>query len=179
MKTSTVRKFVFTSLILILTPVFLFAQPTPVQPAGSGTSGDPYQISTLANLYWVMTNSSAWDAYFLQTDDIDASSTSTWPRDTVRLYYGFIPIGNSAAPFTGTYDGNYHYISGLYLYDKIDTAGFFGYTNGAQIKNLGVPDATVYVDYYAGALIGYCASDNSKQLLQHGWRFSSYITVAD
>jgi hypothetical protein len=136
------------------------AQPAPVQPTGSGTSGDPYQVSTLANLYWVMTDTSSWHSYFLQTDNIDASSTSTWPRDTANgnYAYGFIPIGNSAAPFTGTYDGNYHYISGLYLVDQIDTAGFFGYTNGAQIKNLGVPDATVYVDYYAGALIGYCAS---------------------
>ena len=62
---------------LIFFPIALIAQPSE-QPSGSGTEGDPYQIDTLNNLYWITQNSGEWDAYYIQTANIDASSSSSW-----------------------------------------------------------------------------------------------------
>lgn len=49
-----------------------------VEPVGSGTEADPYQVETLDNLLWISTNSGSWSSYFEQTADIDAAVTSGW-----------------------------------------------------------------------------------------------------
>ena len=100
---------------------------------GTGTSGDPYQISTMADLEFLSNedNSSYWSASFLQTKDIPYTS-STWS-----------PIGNETTKFTGDYNGNgfniifsetisYNYQGGGYY------LGLFGYTYQANITNLKV-----------------------------------------
>ena len=46
-----------------------------IEPSGAGTEADPYQIASLYNLLWLSNSPDAWDSYFLQTADIDASST--------------------------------------------------------------------------------------------------------
>lgn len=59
--------------------------PTATEPSGSGTSGDPYQIASLANLYWIAapdavvsspSKATRWAAYYIQTADINAAATS-------------------------------------------------------------------------------------------------------
>jgi len=71
-----------------------------VQPNGAGSEADPYQVSDLDNLLWISTNTSSWNSHFIQTADIDASTTSTWNTED-----GFSPIGNSITQFTGNYNG--------------------------------------------------------------------------
>ena len=68
----------------------IFAQ-TADQPSGSGTENDPYFIANLENLYWITENSGEWDKYYVQTSDIDASSTSAWDEGQ-----GFTPMGNNS-----------------------------------------------------------------------------------
>jgi hypothetical protein len=83
-----------------------------IQPSGTGTSGDPYIINTLENLQWVSENSSAWSSYFLQTSNIDASSTGGWNSGA-----GWSPIGNGwDTAFFGSYNGGGHTISGLTIH---------------------------------------------------------------
>ena len=112
-----------------------------VSPSGSGTSGDPYQIATLSNLYWLSQTTSAWAAgiYFIQTADIDASSTSGWDSGA-----GFSPIGNASTFFEGNYNGNGHTINGLYI-NRPSTAklGLFGTISGTTVKNLGVTSVDI------------------------------------
>ena len=129
--------------------------------SGDGSSANPYQIATLDNLLWLSTTSSVWDKYFIQTADIDASATSTWNPNGSGDYYGFSPIGYYVASeddyyyFTGTYDGNGHTISHLYINRSDDEAeGLFGYVNGATIKNLGVIAVDITSSSNAAALIG-------------------------
>jgi len=127
-------------------------EPTPTTPAGSGTSGSPYQITNIAELYWVTQNSSSWGAYFQQTADIDASGSSTW--DTNQ---GFTPIGTDAGnPFAGNYDGQGHTISNLYIDRGVDHQALFGCILGgsAIVINLGVVNATIYGYGSVGALAG-------------------------
>ena len=117
--------------------------PVAVLPTGSGTSGDPYLIATIHNLFWLTQNSASWGSYFQQTVDIDAFGTAVWNDNA-----GLTHIGNSTTSFTGTYDGDGHAISNLRNYvNKGAYHGFFGRLTGATIKNLGL-----IMEIYLGAL---------------------------
>ncbi len=117
---------------------------------GSGTEADPYQISTLDQLIFVSENSLYWDKHYIQTTDIDASTTSDLSEGA-----GFSPIGNSSTKFTGTYDGQDHTISNLYI-NRPETSyvGLFGYTIGADISNLGLDNCNIEGDNRVGGLVG-------------------------
>jgi len=54
-----------TALCFFFVVVQLSAQ-TATLPSGNGTSGSPYQIATLNNLYWVTQNSASWSKYLQQ-----------------------------------------------------------------------------------------------------------------
>lgn len=56
---------------------------------------------------------------------------------------GWEPIGTSATPFTGTFDGNGYVISGITMTRSTTHLGLFGVTNSATIKNVGVVNATI------------------------------------
>lgn len=72
------------------------------------------------------------------------------------------PIGcyrNGWQPFSGTFDGRGHVISGLY--DNSTTAfnddknhGLFGYTHSAEIKNVTLVDSYIYAYDYVGGIVG-------------------------
>ncbi len=124
------RRWLLTA--LSMPAVFLFSQ-TAVAPSGTGTSGDPYLISSLDNLYWVSQNSASWASgkYFQQTTDIDASGTSSWFSGA-----GFVPIGNISSRFYANYNGLGHSISGLTINRSGSELGLFGYCQGGTIENL-------------------------------------------
>ncbi|MCF8368554.1 MAG: hypothetical protein K9G76_05890 [Bacteroidales bacterium] len=140
-------------LLIFLFGLFLTSNSqTSIPPAGSGTSGDPFQISSLENLYWLSQTYYVWyeDTYFIQTADINASETSTWFGGK-----GWEPIGETSILFKGVYDGNHHIIDSLYINrSNEDEVGLFAHTN-AIIKNLGVTNVYIRGDYQVGAIIGY------------------------
>jgi len=127
--------------------------PVAIAPAaGEGTDDHPYQISSIENLYWISQNTNVWNNHFIQTADIDASSTRNWISGV-----GWTPIGSCYAdsPFTGDYDGNGKTIEGLYIKREYNSYnGLFGYTKGAAISNLGMVDVNIYGSSYTGSLIG-------------------------
>lgn len=133
--------FALTLLLLIsLLPMRGGATPGGTAPAlGDGSQGNPYQIATLQNLLWLQQDQAQWASgkYFIQTADIDASITSTWNGGA-----GWDPIGKyNASPdlsFFGSYDGQNHSITSLYIYRPAqDRVGLFGRTgSGSMIKNL-------------------------------------------
>ena len=135
---------------LLLSAIITFAQ-TPEQPAGSGTETDPYQIANLNNLYWMSQNNSAGYCY-IQTADIDASSTSSWDSGA-----GFDPVYLSG----GYYDGQGHTITGLYIDRPSEhNVGIFSLVfNGAIVKNLTIENANITGDYLAGIITGGVQSD--------------------
>jgi len=142
---------------------------TATQPSlGDGTSGNPWQIATLDNLYWLTQTNAEWVAgkYFIQTADIDASTTSGWDGGA-----GFSPIGGDLYQrrFSANYDGQGHTISGLYI-ARTNAAsgseiGMFGIvTGGSTIQNLIIQNmtviATVQTSAGCGMLIG--GADNAS-----------------
>ncbi len=141
-QTSTMQQLIkrlFVSVTLVfLSSTLTFSQTVPDQ--GTGTKSDPYRIATADHLLWLSQNSGEWGKYFIQTADIDASGISN-------------PIGGTPA-FTGGYNGLGHTITGLSLNTTAGNQGLFGFTNGAEIKNLRVIGASITGGSGVGVLIG-------------------------
>lgn len=97
--------------------------------SGSGTPGDPYQITTCTELQDMQ---SELNATYQLMNTIDCSATTGWNGGN-----GFVPVGaSSTAAFTGTLLGNSKVVDSLYIVALQSGVGLFGYTNGATISNL-------------------------------------------
>lgn len=117
---------------------------------GDGSITYPYEISTLANLYWIAENLNRWAYHYIQTADIDASASATWFNSM-----GWPSIGNEVTPFSGTYNGQGHTISGIAInHPSESNVGFFGYTKNATIKNLTLTNASITGNDNTGILAG-------------------------
>ncbi|MBC8384978.1 MAG: hypothetical protein H8E57_05625, partial [Candidatus Cloacimonetes bacterium] len=129
----------------------LSAQTAEVPAIGDGTSGNPYQIANLNNLYWLSQNSGEWNKYYIQTTSIDASDTENWNGGE-----GFDPIGNSTIHFTGEYNGNFNTIEGFYINrPDAEKQAMFGMINGAVIQNLQLENVSITARRHLGALVGF------------------------
>jgi len=147
-------------MVILAITIGLFSQVAVAPASGDGTSGNPYQIANWQNLYWISQSSARWNMHYIQTADIDLDlavpAINTWDSNK-----GFLPIGTSANRFTGSYNGNGHKISGLYINrPTIDYSGLFGYTT-ATIQKLGIENAVVSGYNSTGALVGFLASGGS------------------
>lgn len=68
------------------------------------------------------------------------------------------PIGTSANPFKGTFDGGNHVVSGLYIASGSDV-GFFGFVSGGNIRNL-VVDGSVSGSSNVAGIVGKLTAGN-------------------
>lgn len=76
----------------------------------------------------------------------------------------FTPLGTQAMPFTGTFDGAGYVIRNLlYENSSTDCVGLFGYTNGADIKNLGIEGSRFVGKTNVGAIAGYMNAGTIEQ----------------
>ena len=95
---------------------------------GSGTLGDPYIITTAADLQAIEDN---LGSYYELGGNIDASATSTWNSNA-----GFDPI----ILFTGQLDGKGYTISDLFINRPTeDYVGLIGYINAnVVLRNISI-----------------------------------------
>ena len=93
--------------------------------------------------------------YRLTTLDIDATPTRAWDDGK-----GFSPIGDSANPFTGDFDGKGKAVKGIYIDRTLDQIGIFAVAEGARIVSLGVEDGRIggNVSVAAGGIVGEARS---------------------
>jgi hypothetical protein len=114
---------------------------------GTGTSGNPYQISTPAELAFLSQSVNGgtqyFNNYFILTSDLDLNSQA------------WTPIG-STGTFRGTFDGKSHVISNLNVNLPTTTSvGLFGTVQYAKIKNVGiVGTSTVTGAGNVGGIVG-------------------------
>lgn len=95
-------------------------------------------------------------------NDLEGSYRLVWDVDCAGFDHGdgkgFLPIGRNVeeyVPFTGTFDGQGHVITGLTISRPYDNAsGLFGAANGATISRVGVVDANIEGHTDVGAIIG-------------------------
>lgn len=138
---------------------------------GTGTTADPYQICTLAQLNNIR------GAYlanqFSLMADIDASATnpSALPDSGSSGDaggFGWEPIGNCGpdsvcnnsddVPFTGTFAGNGHSLANLYVNrPTTNGVGLFGIVTGSTVavSGLRIVNATVTGQDDVGSAVGY------------------------
>lgn len=130
---------------------------------GSGTETDPYQIGTAEGLKWFrdkVNNAKAKEETKIcavLTANIDLKNEEWTP----------IGIGEDTRtedlPYSGTFDGNGHTISGLNVNYGDKNGGLFCYVKSATIKNLTVAGSVTHssgdgVDY--GGIVG-CADSST------------------
>ena len=116
----------------------------PALITGNGTETDPYQISTADGLKWFrdkVNNAKAKEETKIcavLTADIDLNNEPWTP----------IGIGEDTRtedlPYSGTFDGNGHTISGLNVNYGDKNGGLFCYVKSATIKNLTVAGSVTY-----------------------------------
>ena len=168
-KKTTRSRWLLTTLLLVAAiamPSIVWAAITPSKPAnGDGTSSSPYQISNAAELYWFAelvnnTKLGSTANYCAKlTADITVNAGVLNPDCTLNTtnsgsFTAWTPIGNSSIPFSGTFDGDNHTISGLYFNDSSsDYVGLFACNNGS-IENVGIIDSYFNGKYYVGGVCG-------------------------
>jgi hypothetical protein len=145
---------------LLLTLIFLipllFFDIKGNAMTGSGTSIDPFVITTCLDLQNMSSN---LNATYILGSDIDCSMTNTWNSGA-----GFIPIGNTSTLFNGTLDGKNYSINGLFINrSSTGNQGLFGKTNSSTtIKNLNLTNVNITGYDYTGGLIGYAFGNISN-----------------
>ncbi len=103
------------------------------------------------------------DANYVMNADVDCSATNPNDSDNDGSSWedgsGFNPIGSDGAPdnpFTGTFDGNGHNITSLYINrPNTDFVGLFAtIDSGATVHDLGLTDVDITGFDSTGALVG-------------------------
>lgn len=120
---------------------------TPDHITGSGTETDPYQIGTAAGLKWFRDKVN--DAKTEEETKICAVLTAN--IDLKNEEWTPIGIGNGTRngvpidfPYSGTFDGNGHTISGLNVNYRNKNGGLFCHVMNATIKNLTVAGSVTH-----------------------------------
>ena len=133
---------------------------------GSGAKENPYQIGSAAELreFAELVNGGKTDASAVLTDDINLNPDMKIDEDgTVtngavtnqKELREWTPIGTNSSRYSGTFDGDGHTISGLYIDSTADYQGLFGYVDtGGTVKDLGV-SGSVSGNNYVGGVVGY------------------------
>lgn len=144
----------------------------PFSGSGSGTSGDPYQITNWGQLQ-EMNDFLSSGAYFKLMNDLNKSTTDyeTYASPSANSGDGWIPIGyydggTDSATFRGYFDGQNYTISDLYIYNlsRAD-AGIFGRVTNSSFKNFKVRNVSVTASARVGGVFGWIqASSNVSQV---------------
>lgn len=141
------------------------------EPAKNGQG--VYLISSPDELMWVDKNAKMTDSAKLLADITINEDVSG--SDATSQKYKWTPLGTDSSKYTGTFDGNGHTISGLYINSTAANTGMFGRIgSSAVVKNLTLADSVIRsTKNYTGAITGYiddaasvtnCHTKNSVQV---------------
>gem|GEM_PF-1114374 len=123
---------------------------SPSALPGAGTANDPYRISNASELQAMQDD---LDAHYVLVSDIDASGTQHWNNGS-----GFRPIGSgfsSSAPFTGSFDGQFHTVRGLHINrSNRYYVGLFGSMEG-RVSNVSLENVSIRGDVFVGSVAGH------------------------
>lgn len=122
---------------------------------GDGTETAPYriknaeQLRVFADMVNGVNGASETGLCAVLTCDIDLSAICGADIGS------WTPIGTSANPYTGIFDGDSFAITGLYYHKANSSYGGLFACNAGIIKNLGVVDADIAAGSYTGGVCGY------------------------
>lgn len=143
---------------------------------GDGSLSDPFKIATFSDLVVLSKSINLLDNHFILVADINADS-SRFMNIEGSDALGFFPIGDRSdkaqshgVAFTGTFNGNGHIISNLYINrPSVKFAGLFGgIEDGAMIYDLGVVDADITGSQFCGIITGYGSNCRIDRVFSSG-----------
>ena len=152
---------------------------------GSGVEGDPFLIAAKEQLeaFRDLVNGGNAGIWGKLTADIDLNPGYTFNTD--GTYTGgtapeqWTPIGDKRYRYTGTFDGNGHTVSGLYINNSSEYQGLFGHLDeGGTIQNLGVINSYIRADSDTGSIVGYvCGSSKNRAKITGCFSAATVITT--
>lgn len=104
--------------------------------SGAGTEEHPYTISSWEELNYIRER---LDSHFEMTTNVNLPESLGDYDDPG----GWVPIGTRNEPFTGAFNGGGHTIKNLIIERGEDFQGLFGYSEGADIRNLTIENAII------------------------------------
>lgn len=130
---------------------------------GAGTKLSPYIIQTAEQLAYLsfVVNASDKDykgKYFKLGADIKLNKGDVIDEkgalvgDSTKLHK-WTPIGNSSVAFDGTFDGDDHTVSGMFVNTTSTHNGLFGQSSGT-VENLTIENSWVYGGDYTAGIVG-------------------------
>lgn len=130
--------------------------------SGSGTADDPFIISNGGQLAYLANLVNGGNSYYsglhykLDCDIVlnDTQNYSDWGSNAPENKW--TPIGESQNDvcFSGTFDGDGHTVSGMYVSGEHEYSGLFGVVKNGSIKNLNVEKSYVSGKGNCGGIIG-------------------------
>ena len=165
----------FTMLMLVMALLIQqwgWAQTASRPSKGDGSTGNPYIITKAEELAWFrdQVNNGKTKICAKIANDVEVIDMSKvcHAADASKKIEGlsWVPIGNDAKKYQGTFDGNGKTITNLYINAIKENMGigFFGYTLQSKIKNLTFENANVTNTYsHTGVLVGYAGYGSTLQ----------------
>lgn len=135
-----------------------------------------YQISDAGELYGfaALVNGGTVSACGVLTKDIVVNENVLAKDGSLnddKAYANWTPIGNTDRRFNGTFDGQGHTVSGLYMNGDKWGVGLIGYTQQASgedtviVKNVGVIDSYLKGNRYVGGIVGLSGNGEILKLV--------------
>lgn len=141
----------------------LLAAIAGTQPSGSGTEGDPYQITDAAELIWLRDAANAGEA----------NTCAELQQDVEYVDEVWTSIGTSEHPYTGTFNGNGHTIR---VWLNGWGQALFGYV-GADAKLTGIAVQKHQSENYSISASAPLARSNAGTITH--CRYSGGMTAKD
>lgn len=163
----------------LLTPSALSAawdgSPAETYAGGSGTQGDPYLVSTAAQLRKAAGETSNKGVYYKLTNDIylNGDEATDWANfnwdNAIGLNVWFARWNlDTADQFNGNFDGCGYTVYGIYYKESLEKQGgtrcaLFPVTGpNAVISNVIISGSFIQSNYSAGSVIGETTSNDEK-----------------
>ena len=165
---------------------------TPTKPEGNGTEENPYQIGTVDELYWFAglvngdesviskdipqnTGACAVLTKNITINENVLDENGSLNEEKSDTFEQWTPIGeDNDHEYTGTFDGQNHTISGLYVVSTGDYAGLFGTVFGGTIKNVGVVNS--YISGNDDSRVGGVCGENMNGTVENSYN-KGIVTV--
>lgn len=152
---SSKRAILLIFIFLLLSVIFPPKKVEAFSGSGAGTAGDPFQITTCAQLQEI---SDDLDASYRLENNIACTAATSEGGSLWNSGAGFAPIGSltEGSQFTGTLNGNSFKVTGLFISRAATNyVGLFGAVYvGGTVSNIGLEDADITGNGLTGGLAG-------------------------
>ncbi len=130
-----------------------------VPTGGITVSSGNVSIGNKEGLAWVISMVNGLNGVTDEDAQDYGGLTYTLTADVDMSAYTWVPIGTTEHPFSGTFNGNGHVITGITRSTDFPHNGLFGYVNGnANIQNVVVQASLTGNSHATGAVVGTFAS---------------------